>query len=144
MLTWELLKYIKLSCRPLTFALYKPFLNNEKGSGISLPASLSAWFSKKKFILLFYVNWPDFIAWLFLLCEILGNMWIVIVCKPRCDVINYEINLIFLIQPFFPTWPKIRDKNLNIFRTKRAFKMKKDLPIIFKREEKIIIKKEIK
>ena len=27
-------------------------------------------------------------------------------------------------QAVFPTWPKSRDKNLNILRTKRAFKMK--------------------
>ena len=46
---------------------------------------------------------------------------------------DFEINLIFLIKPFFSTWPKSRDKNLNILRTKRAFKMKqKEFVIIFK------------
>ena len=28
-------------------------------------------------------------------------MCIVIVCEPGCDVRNFEINLIFLIKPFF-------------------------------------------
>ena len=34
-------------------------------------------------------------------CEILGNMRIAIVCKSGCDVMNFEVNLIFLIKPFF-------------------------------------------
>ena len=28
-------------------------------------------------------------------------MWIAIVCFPDCDEINFEINVIFLIKPFF-------------------------------------------
>ena len=35
------------------------------------------------------------------LCEILPNMCIVIVYKPGCDVINFEINLNLLIKLFF-------------------------------------------
>ena len=36
-------------------------------------------------------------------------------------------------QAFFPTWPKSHDKDLNILRTKRTFKMKwKAFFIIFK------------
>ena len=30
-----------------------------------------------------------------------GNMCIAIVCKPGCDVMSFEANLIFLIKPFF-------------------------------------------
>ena len=55
--------------------------------------------------------------------EILGNMCIAIVCFPDCDVISFEINVIFLIKPFL-TWPKRQDKNVNILATKRAFKVK--------------------
>ena len=33
------------------------------------------------------------IIWLPLLREILGNMCIVIVCEPGCDVVNFEITL---------------------------------------------------
>ena len=31
----------------------------------------------------------------------MGNMSIAIVCFPGCDVINFEINVIFLIKYFF-------------------------------------------
>ena len=44
---------------------------------------------------------PNFISWLPLFREILGNIYIVIVCETGCDVINFEINFIFLIKPFF-------------------------------------------
>ena len=54
-------------------------------------------------------------------------MYIAIVCKPGCDIINLEINLIFLIKSFFSAWPKSQDKNLNILRTKTAIKIKKNI-----------------
>ena len=60
--------------------------------------------------------------WLPLLREILGNMYIVIVCKSGCDVINFDINIIFLIKQFFLHDQKVKDKNLNILITKGAFK----------------------
>ena len=37
-------------------------------------------------------------VWLPLLCEILGNVCIAIAGKPGCDVMNFEVNLIFLIK----------------------------------------------
>ena len=37
---------------------------------------------------------------------------------------DFEINFTFLIEPFFSTWAKRHDKNLNILRTKIAFKVK--------------------
>ena len=40
-------------------------------------------------------------VWLPLLWEISGNMCITIVCEPGYDVMNFEVNLIFLIKPFF-------------------------------------------
>ena len=50
-----------------------------------------------------------------------------------CEVINFEINLIFPIIHFFIS-PNSQDKNLNILRTKIAFKMKqKAFFIILKR-----------
>ena len=51
--------------------------------------------------LLYSINSTHFIAWLPLLCEILGNMFIEIICKQGCVVMNFEVNLIFLIDPFF-------------------------------------------
>ena len=77
---------------------------------ISLPHFLHN-FWRKIFSLLYSINWPRFIAWLLLLCEILGNMCIAIIFKPGCDVMNFEINLIFPIKPFFSTLPKTHHKN---------------------------------
>ena len=37
---------------------------------------------------------------------------------------DFEVNLVFLIKPFFSTWPKSHDKNLSILRMERAFKVK--------------------
>ena len=52
-------------------------------------------------------------------------MCIAIVCYPGCDVMDCEINLIFLIEPFFLHDQKVMTKkNLNILRTKKAFKVK--------------------
>ena len=36
-----------------------------------------------------------------LLLEISGNMCIVIVCYPVCDIMSFKIYLSFLIKPFF-------------------------------------------
>ena len=84
------------------------------------------------FLILLFINWSNLIMSLPLVLEILSNMCIAIVCIPGCDIINFEINLIFLTKPF-STWPKSQDINLNILRTKRDFKMKKKaFFIIFK------------
>ena len=58
-------------------------------------------FSRKMFFKLYSINLPYFIVSLPLLLEILDNLCIAIVCFPGCDVINFEINLIFLIKSFF-------------------------------------------
>ena len=42
-----------------------------------------------------------------LLSEILGKMYIVVACKPGCDVMNFEVNLIFLIEPFLQHYQKV-------------------------------------
>ena len=56
-----------------------------------------------------------------------------IVYFPGCDVIKFEINLIFLVKLFFSTRPKSHDKNLNILRTRNKhcssfLKSKSQLP----------------
>ena len=83
----------------------KLFLNNNKRSRISLPALFSAWLFKKN-ILLYSINWPNFMLYLPLLCEILDNMYIV----TGSNIITFKIKLIVLIKPFFSTWPKSQDK----------------------------------
>ena len=50
-------------------------------------------------------------------------MYIKIVYYPGYNNINFENYLTFLIKRF-STLPASQDKNLNILRTKRAFKMK--------------------
>ena len=55
--------------------------------------------------------------------EILVNRCIAIVCLPGCDVIDFETNLVFLIKPFSYTTKK-KDKNLNILRSEKVFKVK--------------------
>ena len=83
-------------------------------------------FSRKMFFMLFSINWANIIVGLPLLLKILGNMLIAIVFFPDCDVINFEINLIFLIEPFFYMDKKSR-QNLNILRTKRDFWWNKNI-----------------
>ena len=62
-------------------------------------------------------------------------MCIVIVCKPGCDVIDFEINLIFLNQLFFLHAQNVKSKMYFFFGTKEAFKMKqKTFFIIFKEQ----------
>ena len=45
------------------------------------------------------------------LLEILGNMCIVIIDFPVCDVINFEINYDFLIKPFLYVTKKCGQKS---------------------------------
>ena len=58
-------------------------------------------FSRKMFLMLYSINWPNFTVWLSLLLEILDNMCIALVSEPGYGVMNFEINLIFLIKLFF-------------------------------------------
>ena len=74
-------------------------------------------FQKNVFHVVFcYSNWPNFIVWLPQFLDILGNMCIT-TATSYCDVINFEINLILLIKPFF-----YKTKNLIILRTTRSFR----------------------
>ena len=68
----------------------------EKGLGIAFPQYFGHEFSRKMFLVLYSINWPFFITWLPLLLEILGNMCNAIVFWIGCDVIHFEINVIFL------------------------------------------------
>ena len=76
----------------------------EKDLGIVCPQHV------QMFLMLYSPNWPNFIVWLLLLLEILGNMCMAIVFVPDSDVINFKINLGFLIKPFFYLIKKSRWK----------------------------------
>ena len=60
----------------------------------------------------FHPGKPNFIVWLLFLLEMLGNMCILIICYLACDVINFETNLRFLINPIFLHNQKVRTKIL--------------------------------
>ena len=94
----------------------------EKSLQIASPLHFVYDLSKKKFLMLYSTNWRNFVAWLPFLLEILINMWIAMVCFPRCDVIHFGINLIFLIKLFFYMTEQSRQK-LNILGTERAFEV---------------------
>ena len=74
---------LKLRSRPLDFTSYKAFLKNKKRSGTSpliFCLIFCMIFKENIFFLLHSITLPNFIVWLPLLREILGNMCIVIVC----------------------------------------------------------------
>ena len=52
----------------------------DKGLGIVSITHFAYDFSTKMFLMLYSINWPKFIACLPLLIEILGNMFIAIIC----------------------------------------------------------------
>ena len=60
-------------------------------------------------------------------------MCIAIACKPGCDVMNFEVNLIFLIKLFFLYDQKAKTKNFGILRTKRDFKVRESTLVVFYR-----------
>ena len=81
-----------------------------KGLGIVSPAHFLYDVSTKMFLTLCSIIWPNFISLLPLLLEILGNMSLATVCYPGCDVMDFEINLIFLLEPLFRHDQKVMTK----------------------------------
>ena len=82
----------------------------DKGLGIVSPAHVVYDSSTKVFLMLYSINCPNFIDWLLLLLQILGNICIAIVCYLGCDVKDFEIKLIILIEPFFLHDQKVMTK----------------------------------
>ena len=69
------------------------FVFLEKDPGIISPSYFMNDFSRKMFLMLHSINWPNFIAWLSLLPEAMANFL-------GCDVRNFKINLVFVMDPF--------------------------------------------
>ena len=126
---WNFLQFVFIECpsrgQPKCI---KAFSKNKKRLE---PVSLSHFlhdFSKTIFLTLYSTKWSNFIASLPLLLDYIVQLRYYNSLFPACDVINLEVNLSFLIKSevikFSSTWPKSQDKNLNILRTKRAFKKK--------------------
>ena len=70
----------------------------KKEFGTSLSTTFCGWLYKKKMCYILY--WSNFILWLPLLLEISGNICLVFVYYPVCDVVNFEINLSFFVKLF--------------------------------------------
>ena len=99
---WGYRNILKLSCRLFTLTSYKAFKKSKKWSGTSLPASFSR---------------------LSLIRKTLGNVY----CNSLLNRLwrdKFWIWLYLSHQAVFSAWPKSQDKNVNILRTKRAFKVK--------------------
>ena len=97
----------------------------DKGLGIVSPAHFVNDFSTKMFLMLYSINSPNFIAWLPLLLEVLGDMRITTVFYLSCDVMDFEINLIFLIESFFLHDQKVMTKILISWEWKELLKWDK-------------------
>ena len=90
---------LKLRWWSLAFPYIK--FSKEKGMElVPLPHFLH-YFWIKIFLMLYFITWPNFIAWLSLLLEILDNICTAIMCCPVCGAIHFEIKFSFLIKPFF-------------------------------------------
>ena len=98
----------------------------EKGMKIVSPPHIVYGFSRKMFLMLYSINWPNLFVWLPLFFEILGitipqinqkiliiHMCITIFCFPGC-------NCIVFISPFFYMIKKPRQK-LKYLENKKSF-----------------------
>ena len=72
----------------------------EKGLKLVFLPHLVYEFWRKMFVILYSIKPPNILAWLPLLLDILGNVWIVIICFPVSDTIDFEISLSILIKTF--------------------------------------------
>ena len=88
------------------YSIQSFFKKDKKRSATSLPALFSEKKKKKIFLLVYSINWSNFILWLSLLCE----QYIVIVCWPASVDTNFEIKLILFIKPFFVHNQKVKTK----------------------------------
>ena len=99
--SWGLSKYIETKLQTTCFHIIKLFRKIKRSLELVFLLYFPHNFWRKIFLLLYFINWPNFIVWFPLHCEILDNMCIAIVCKPCCDIMIFEVNVIFLIKPFF-------------------------------------------
>ena len=106
---------IKTNCKR-----YAQFWFCRKGLGLAFLPHFRYEFSRKIFRLLYSMNDLNFIVLLSLLLEILGNMCIVIISFPACDIKNFEINLSFLRSCFATGLKKLGHK-FNYLENKNSF-----------------------
>ena len=112
---------LKLRCYHLLLPYIQLIKKTKRGLGLdSLPHFLHD-FWRKMFLMIYFANWLNFIAWLLLLLETLCNMCIFIICcAVVCDAINFEINHSFVIKPFFCI-SKMSGQKCKNLKNKRRF-----------------------
>ena len=98
----------------------------EKGLGIVSPPYFGYDFSRKMFLMLYSIQWPYFIVHLPLLLDLWGDMCIAIVSFLGYDLINFVINLTFLMKLFSYMRKKINFVNNFISLIKPLFYMTKN------------------
>ena len=90
---------------------YAQFEFFRKGSGTSFSTTFCVYFSRKMFLMLHSINWPNFIVWLSLLPSRDIGQYVYYNCLlSRMWRLKFEINLIFLIKPFWYMTEKSRQK----------------------------------
>ena len=100
----------KVRWRTLAFTSHKAFLKNKKRSGTSLPASFSAWLFKENIYLVIFYSLIKFDCLVAFTSWEIGK-YVHCNCLPSCEILIFEINLVFLIKPFFPDDHKVK-KNI--------------------------------
>ena len=117
---WGLSKYIETKLQTICFYLILSFFKkNKRGLGTSLPAAFFHDFWRNLFPVLNSINRQNFTVWLSLFLKILGNMCIVILCQPGCDV-KFKLNFYFQSRRFFCMTKKSRQK-LEYLQHKKSF-----------------------
>ena len=101
---------------------YAQFWFFTKGYGTSFFTTLLSRFFKKNVSYMYSINWPNFVAWLHLLLDILDNICILIF-SPLCDILNFENSLSLLIKPFFYITKKPGQK-CKYLKNEKSFNMK--------------------
>ena len=99
---------LKLRRYPFAFTSYKAFLKCKKEVWNQSPWLIFCMIFEEKFCSRFILLTDQISLPLFF--EISGNVFIVIVCVPDCDIIIFEIFISFLIKPFPYLTKRVRTK----------------------------------
>ena len=91
----------------------------KKGVELAFPPYFVHDFSRKIFFMLYPISWPNFIVWLPLRLEAFGNMCIVNIYFPVCDVIKFKVNLSY--QAIFLSDQKSREQKFKYLKNEKSF-----------------------
>ena len=109
---------LKLRCWPLALILYTAFFLKKIRFRTKVLGAFFALSLKKIFLTIYFIYWPNFIAWLSLF-KIYFLM--VIVCCPVYNITNFKINYSDLIKLFLYITENSRQK-IKYRKNKKGFK----------------------